>query len=272
MHRIAFAIAAFLGILIGSPVPSLAQVVITQAKALAGNVTPGDTAGFPVTLSLPGAYVMASNLTVPAGNYGFYITSNNVDLDMHGFLLTGGGGGYYGIVSHYYGEGRIHGGTISGFRSYGIYVRGNNWTIENMKIVRNGGRGIDAIDAKLLTVEGSVLDSNAAGGVESGDSGAFRNSTFSNNGGEAVRCSYHCHVEGNSVTFNGAGVWLRSGLVIGNTIAGNRNYGILDRSEAMDTGIANNMLIENNPTGTSQTSRIVTVHPNTCVGKPCSAP
>ena len=31
-------------------------ILIDQTKALAGNVTPGDTPGFPVTISLPGSY------------------------------------------------------------------------------------------------------------------------------------------------------------------------------------------------------------------------
>jgi hypothetical protein len=31
-------------------------IEINQAKALAGGVTPGDTAGFPVALSAPGSY------------------------------------------------------------------------------------------------------------------------------------------------------------------------------------------------------------------------
>lgn len=39
-------------------------VLITQADALAGNVTPSDTPGFPVTLSVSGSYRFASNLLV----------------------------------------------------------------------------------------------------------------------------------------------------------------------------------------------------------------
>ena len=31
-------------------------VLIDQSRALAGNVTPGDTAGFPITISQPGSY------------------------------------------------------------------------------------------------------------------------------------------------------------------------------------------------------------------------
>lgn len=32
------------------------QILISQAKALAGNVTHGDAPGFPVTLTQPGSY------------------------------------------------------------------------------------------------------------------------------------------------------------------------------------------------------------------------
>ncbi|NWG73776.1 MAG: hypothetical protein HXY24_04090 [Rubrivivax sp.] len=38
------------------------EILITQAKALAGNVTPGDAPGFPVTISQPGKYKLAGHL------------------------------------------------------------------------------------------------------------------------------------------------------------------------------------------------------------------
>ncbi len=37
---------------------------------MAGAVTPGDTPGFPVTISLPASYRLAGNLTLPAGADG----------------------------------------------------------------------------------------------------------------------------------------------------------------------------------------------------------
>jgi len=43
-------------------------VLINQSVALSGNVTPGDTPGFPVTISAPGSYRLSSNLIVPDGN------------------------------------------------------------------------------------------------------------------------------------------------------------------------------------------------------------
>ena len=43
-------------------------ILINQQKAQTGSVTTGDTAGFPVTLSQPGSYVLSGNLTVPDQN------------------------------------------------------------------------------------------------------------------------------------------------------------------------------------------------------------
>ncbi len=35
------------------------QIAITQARAMAGGVTPGDAPGFPVTITQPGSYVLS---------------------------------------------------------------------------------------------------------------------------------------------------------------------------------------------------------------------
>ena len=63
-------------------------ILIDQNKALAGNVTPGDTAGFPVTISQPGSYRLSSNLTVPSGQSAITITVPNVTIDLNGFSMT----------------------------------------------------------------------------------------------------------------------------------------------------------------------------------------
>jgi hypothetical protein len=68
---------------------AFAQVTIDQNKAMAGNVTPGDAAGFPVTISQPGHYKLTSNLIVPAATQGIVITAENVTLDLNGFGIIG---------------------------------------------------------------------------------------------------------------------------------------------------------------------------------------
>ena len=64
-------------------------VLIDQTRALAGNVTPGDAPGFPVTLSLPGSYRLSGNLTVPAQTDGILIQNSDITIDLNGFRVTG---------------------------------------------------------------------------------------------------------------------------------------------------------------------------------------
>ena len=67
-----------------------AAVTITQAKAKQGAVTPGDAPGFPVTISKPGSYILASNLTVPDGNTtAIVIAADHVTLDLGGYAILG---------------------------------------------------------------------------------------------------------------------------------------------------------------------------------------
>jgi hypothetical protein len=49
----------------GRLLPADGVVYIDQNHALGGGVTPGDAAGFPVTISQSGSYRLSGNLTVP---------------------------------------------------------------------------------------------------------------------------------------------------------------------------------------------------------------
>ncbi len=65
---------------------SLAQdghILITQGKALDGGVTPGDAAGFPVSLSRSGSYRLASNLT-SANHDAISVNAPEVGIDLNG--------------------------------------------------------------------------------------------------------------------------------------------------------------------------------------------
>ena len=65
-------------------------ILIDQNRALAGSVTPGDTPGFPVTISQSGSYRLAGNLTVPDANTtAISITADNVTIDLNGFSIIG---------------------------------------------------------------------------------------------------------------------------------------------------------------------------------------
>jgi parallel beta helix pectate lyase-like protein len=233
---------------------SASVIIITQQNALAGGVTPGDAKGFPVTLSLAGSYRFDTNLAVPAGVNGIVVASHYVDIDMNGFRLYGWNGAgtqrvaNYGVISNY-GISKIHDGFISGFKFAGIYTPGNSnqWLIQNMTIAANGGSGI--LTASYARIVNNTIDSNASSGII---------------------CGEFCHVEGNLVASNAHyGIYLTSGLVLGNTVADNGNHGIWDDSFGGDAGLANNMLIDNNPTGSDQIAGGVNLQPNACFGRPC---
>src|ERR1700760_4561283 len=65
-------------------------VLIDQNHALAGNITPGDTPGFPVTITQPGSYKLSGNLTVADANTtAIVIASDYVTLDLNGFSIIG---------------------------------------------------------------------------------------------------------------------------------------------------------------------------------------
>jgi hypothetical protein len=64
---------------------------INQEKALAGSVTSGDSAGFPITISESGSYRLSSNLTVPFITNAFEIAADGVTLDLNGFSIIGDG-------------------------------------------------------------------------------------------------------------------------------------------------------------------------------------
>src|SRR5438093_8400021 len=82
-----------LTILVAAAVPVYALdgvVLINQNAALAGNVTPGDTPGFPVTISVTGSYKLSGNLTVPDANTtAILINADDVTIDLNGFSIIG---------------------------------------------------------------------------------------------------------------------------------------------------------------------------------------
>jgi hypothetical protein len=244
-------------------------IVITQQKALAGNVTQGDPPGFPIILSQSGAYVLGSNLTVPANTNGIHVNAYNVDIDMGGFTLSGDGVADFGLMTPY-GEGRIHNGFINRFKRTALFIRNSAWVVEDMKITRNGWSAIDANGIRFLTVQNSVIALNRSTGIIAGNNAVIRNNMLSGNRYSGLDCGEMCHVEGNSIDGNlndGVSVQ-KGGLILGNTFPNNAWYAVRDTSP-FDTGMANNMFINNNSAGTKQIFGGVSVHPNACVGNPC---
>lgn len=190
--------------LIATGASAHAQATIDQNKALAGNVTPGDSAGFPITISQPGSYVLKGNLTVPFGFSGIVINADNVTLDLNGFTISGPGNctrveatkvvscsnlsnNTYGVMT----TGNaitIRRGSVQGF-GVGIDLTlgqqsgmAGGGVLEDLLVTKNG-YGVNAGSGYMSPVRlnGVSATLNAAFGISVG-SGFIQNSQSNNNG------------------------------------------------------------------------------------------
>ena len=208
-------------------------VLIDQAKALAGGVTPGDGPGFPVYINQPGSYRLSGNLTVPdADTTAISIFGSNVTLDLNGFSIlgptvctynptltctpTGFGVGVRAYSSEYHNI-VVKNGIVQGMGGHGIELSSYNNIVEKMVVFGNGGHGI--------VCQGGIVI----------------NSTVNRNLGYGI-------VGGTS-------------LFLGNRATGNHNYGLAGE---FGTGYANNVAYGNEVGDVSSTPGFVQIGPNVC--------
>ncbi len=217
-------------------------VLITQSSALAGNITPGDTPGFPITISREGTYRLATSLRVTGGTSAIIVTGPDVVIDLDGFTIHGNATGNVGIASSDSNaiSVTIRNGTITGFVGDGINARGDFWIVENMRVLRNSGNGIKI-----------------------GDNFRAHHNIISQNKKMGLQCNYACHVEGNVIAQNGdIGLYITTGTALGNTILSNTSYGFYGFYAAF----GNNTLILNNhdQSGPQVLGAVYPLDPNFC--------
>jgi parallel beta-helix repeat protein len=218
-------------------------ILIDQANAVAGNVTPLDAPGFPVTINRPGSYRLSSNLDVQSGVSGIAIVVSDVTIDLNGFTVRAiGGQGISGIhiapagtaVRNLRGI-AIRNGTVLNFivgidltsstqsvieninahdnTDSGI-AAGRNSIVRGNTAVRNGNQGIGA--GRNSTVSGNTASENGTFGITVGDNAADDGDTPSNS-----------TVSGNTASQNNIGIRVgRNSTVSGNTASQNGNIGI----------------------------------------------
>lgn len=66
-----------------------AQTNLSQGLANGGSPLIGDTAGFPITIKVPGVYRLTSDLTVMYGGSAIDVTVDGVTIDLNGFSIIG---------------------------------------------------------------------------------------------------------------------------------------------------------------------------------------
>ncbi len=238
-NRIGASVLAFAVQIGASALAADGPVVITQATALAGGVTPGDKPGFPVSITRSGSYQFGSNLLPPAGETAIVVTDQNVTIDLEGFALKGRDKAKHGVM-------------VRGRPARSVEVRNGSIT----------GFSGSAIYAPTLTV-GVLQDLRIhwnVGGILTAHYGRVINNSITTNMGVGVLCGNFCHVEGNLVAENQqGGISVLIGNILGNVIELNEVFGI---RAAMFAGAANNSLWSNGDAG--QLINVFVMEPNFC--------
>jgi hypothetical protein len=159
-------------------------VLIDQNRALAGNVTPGDAPGFPVTISHPGSYRLSGNLTVAGGLSGIEVRADGVTVDLNGFSIIGAGAGGPGsginvpdiAGSPGYQETTVLNGTVRNMGFAGVRV-GYRSRVENVRVSSNGEYGINV---ELGSVVRNNITSGHSIGIQAARSSVVGNVAFNN--------------------------------------------------------------------------------------------
>jgi hypothetical protein len=238
-------------------------VLINQSSALAGNVTPGDTPGFPVVISQPGSYKLSSNLTItdPFGTV-ILITADNVTLDLNGFTIQGPS------VCNGHGSTPTSSCTVSNTESIGIDagehvgIKILNGSIRGMGfvgLVSLGDIHVEGINASLNAsgiqatgvIVHNIMNYNLFVGFNGG--GIVReNEANGNNIGFLAGLNLEGVVENNTANFNsGYGFFGQTGttVVSGNSAKGNGTANILVACPGSITGNSGTITFNGSSTG-----------------------
>ena len=219
-------------------------IEINQARALAGGVTAGDTAGFPVTISVPGSYRLTGNLTVPDANTtAINIRSDNVSLDLNGFTIAGpntcnlsagppavtctANGSGVGVFSD--SKTDVRNGIIRGFGSEGIIIFGGKLT--DLRVSESGGIGVRALTNPAI-VHRVISEQNGGAGFNIA-AGIVAESAASRNGNRGLVLD---DVSATGIVAKqniGQGIYLGNGVIVNSVSTLNWDDGIKIGSRAV---------------------------------------
>ena len=213
------------------------QNAITQARAMAGGVTPGDAPGFPVSITQPGSYVLSGNLTVPDANTNaIVIDASHVTIDLNGFAILGpvdcsagvdpcagfGSGNGISTTSVQFNI-TIRNGTIQGMGRFGINLKGDEHLVEYLHVRSNGGSGIEisaSADSGSSIAQYNTAQRNGGRGIGV-ERGMVRNSVADVNASHGVSIAFGS-ASNNVSTRNEIGLVVQEGAsYFGNVLSGN---------------------------------------------------
>ena len=229
MSRIRLIPLALLAIVTAREARAVDGVIeINHARALAGGVTSGDVAGYPVTLSQAGSYRLTGTLS-PSNASAIAITASQVTLDLNGFRISAVSSSLDGIDAAGQTDIRVSNGTIELFGGDGIQT-GDRARIENVTVRANTGAGINV--GAVSRVTGCTAYGNGSSGtgdgIFAGAASTVSDSTAVGNQGAGIHVLGSSTVSGNTVNGNvGGGLFIGEGSTVSeNTASFNAGDGI----------------------------------------------
>ena len=200
-----------------APAPTMKSLDQVEARIVIDPRQPGFT--YPYTITTPGSYYLAANLTPPAGQTGIVVNSNYVSIDFNGYSLTGVNSS--GVVAIQVGSGNIQ---KNGFCLRNGMV--NNWS------PGSGAAAINAQNACGALFEKLIVTDNTGEGLSTGDGCTIKDCIARNQAGgtagigiqTGAGCSLvDCAASGNG----GIGLFVGAGSgVVNCSAAGNGADGI----------------------------------------------
>lgn len=179
-------------------------IEINEARVIVGNITPGDSPGYPITISRPGHYRLTGNLDISGeanavNTFIFNITADDVAIDLNGFSLLGPTsctglppnqtvictpvGGGTGISAGLAERFSVSNGSIRGMGANAVSC-GTACTVSGVLASDNGNNGIS------VGVGGRVLHSTAEGnrfqGIDGNEGAQVMHSVARRNGGTGI--------------------------------------------------------------------------------------
>jgi hypothetical protein len=257
-------------------------ILIDQAKALKGSVTPNDAPGFPVSINAGGLYRLMGNLDVttapdPPNTTAIEINAADVELDLNGFAIlgpagcsgvpvttcsnTGSGTGIDSAASN----ASVSNGTVQAMGHFGVRLAGNDALVDGVRAIGNGSDGIQVgalgtvtgcqaggnggvgIQASTGTlVSGNVAAANQSAGIFVGDGASVLGNVTGTNGSHGVLTGVACTVRSNGVTNNtGFGLNLGTGSGYGDNVIDGNNGGNLNAQVSGGIEIGTNLCADN---------------------------
>jgi hypothetical protein len=234
-------------------------ILIDQNRALAGGVSPGDSPGFPVTISVKGSYKLSSNLTVSDVNTSAIVVTSAVSMvtiDLNGFSITGpvtcsisptvcsqtadnpndifGSG--VGIRSSASESVTIKNGSIRGMGRYAIFLTGAPVSIiDQVHVMENGLGGIWPSTGLVLNTTSAQ---NGGFGIQT-NQGVLKGVFISRNAGDGiVSTGLPLNIQDSFIQSNGGfGInFTSAGGAIGNNVIAGNLGGAIDGTAIETTG------------------------------------